>query len=136
MVIDSDGFKAVQIQRALYTNPEFMQTLCADICTPPIYERYGEYSERLDSGLYLIGWRIEPVPADYKVAEPQFITADEMTPLIAMGGAVGIDHIMWRSAVAWARRVHWIYMKEKPLTISRTGIEREFVEFYEEYLLP
>jgi hypothetical protein len=136
MGIDNDGLKTVQLQRALYTNREFMQTLCEDICAPPIYERYGEYTERLDSGLYLIGWRIQVAPADYKTGERQYITCDEMTPYVFTGGAVGIDHIMWRSAAAWARRVHWMYMKEKPSTISSTGIKRDFIAFYEEYLLP
>jgi hypothetical protein len=136
MVIDKDGLAAVRTQRALYTNPEFIRTLCDDICVPPMYERYGEYTDKLDTGLYLIGWRIEPTPDGFKAMGLTYITVDEMSPLISTGGAVGLDHIMWRSAIQWATRLHNIYIEEKPKALVRTGITQQFIDFYEEYLLP
>ena len=136
MVIDEEGYKYVRMQRALYTNPEFVVVLCNDICTVPPYDRYGAYTERLDVGLYLMGWRIEPATVDFKIENRQFITSDEMTPGILFGGAVGVDNIMWRSAAAWAKRVNAIYKKSKIYPVSINEIDKQFLEFYEEYLLP
>lgn len=137
MIMDEAGFKAVEIQRALYTNPEFVRHLCYDICTEPPYDKYSVYARRLDSGLYLMGWRIEQAPDTYKTWENMYITSDEMTPFYSVGGAVGADHIMWRSAAAWAKRVNFIYRSTKAFRKNPyTSDPNEFLNFYEEYLLP
>lgn len=136
-VLDEDGLWEVRRQRVLFTNHDLIRNLCGTgVPLPEDTTELHTYMSKVELGLYLMGWRIQSEPAlSGGHGAPFYVTTDEFTPLFTLGGAVGMDTLMWRSAAHWASSSYRLRKKIQAYTVL-TDYEKEFLTFYQEFLLP
>lgn len=136
IVANAEAYKEVRRQRVCFTEKTFHRNFWRDVVPEPnwlVSSYWDEYNNRIEAGLYYMGWHIDEKTG---LASPEglmFTTRDEWVKLACD------DSLMWRSANIWATELRRLYVHlvqeeafSRPIAKDLNG----FIEFYQEFFLP
>ena len=136
IVANADAYTEVRRQRVCFTEKSFTRNLYQDVVPAPQWildVDKNDYLNRVDAGLYYVGWHIDEKT---NLASPDglvFTTSDQWVKITID------DALMWRSANIWATEMRRLYIHLVQETAFMRPIAKElsgFIEFYQEFFLP